>query len=75
MNETKIRKVKEALCNGQSLTSLSAYDLCKTTRLASIVFCLRKEGMPIVMKLKENADGEKYGEYHLDTSCEYRMEG
>ena len=74
MNETKIRKVKEALCQGQFLTSLSAYELCKTTRLAAIVFDLRQQGMPIVTVMRENKNGERYGEYHLDTSVEYKME-
>lgn len=68
MNSTKIKMVKEALCEGKHLTSLSAYELCRTTRLAAIVHDLRKQGLPIVMTMKENSKGERYGEYHLNNS-------
>ena len=70
MNEKKVKQVKEALERGEKLTSLSAYALCKTTRLAAIVFCLRQKGMPLVMEWQENANGERYGEYHLDKETE-----
>lgn len=66
-NETKTQKVKEALCRGERLTSLSAYELCHTTRLAAIIHNLRRSGMPIVTINRESDDGSTYGEYHLDT--------
>jgi len=71
---TKTMMIKEALCRGEFLTSLSAYKLCRTTRLAAIIHNLRNQGMPIVMIMRESSDGNMYGEYHLDTSSEYNPE-
>lgn len=66
MNSKKTTAVKEALERGERLTSLSAFNLCHTTRLSAIIFNLRKQGMNIVTVEKENSNGERYGEYHLE---------
>lgn len=48
MKTTKIEKIKNALLNGQAVTSLDALRIARTTRLSAIIYILRHEdGLPI----------------------------
>lgn len=56
MKKTKIDQIKNALLNGQAVTSLSALRIARTTRLSAIIYILRHEqGLPIVSGTPDSA--------------------
>lgn len=56
MKTTKIQKIKDALLNGQAVTSLDALRIARTTRLSAIIYILRHdEGLPIVSGSPDSA--------------------
>lgn len=56
MKTTKIEKIKNALLNGQAVTSLDALRIARTTRLSAIIYILRhEEGLPIVSGSPDSA--------------------
>lgn len=56
MKQTKIDLIKNALLNGQAVTSLSALRIARTTRLSAIIYILRHEqGLPIVSGTPDSA--------------------
>ena len=64
IRKTKKDKIKEHLLKGLSITQKDATDLYHTTRLASIIWCLKEEGMNIEMKMESNGIS-RYGRYKL----------
>lgn len=59
MKQTKIDQIKNALLNGQAVTSLSALRIARTTRLSAIIYILRHEqGLPIVSGTPDSAFAE-----------------
>lgn len=64
MKKTKTDQVKEHLHTRGSITSLDAFRLYNATRLASIIFELRKRGMKIET-INRVKDGHCYAEYYL----------
>lgn len=67
----KTQKVLEHLQNNTGITSMEAYDLYGATRLAAIVFNLRKRGYNIIDVDRECVD--RYG--HKCNFVEYRLKG
>lgn len=67
MDETKIRKVYEALLEGKKLDDERAYKLCKTHRFSSIIFELRhRYELNIQDRWVTNENtGTRYKEYWL----------
>ena len=67
--KTKHQKIKEHLKSGRSITSWEAIKEYNVTRLASIIFYLKKEGLLIDTKniTEKNSNGEtvKYAKYKL----------
>ena len=56
MKQTKIDQIKNALLNGQAVTSLSALRIARTIRLSAIIYILRHEqGLPIVSGTPDSA--------------------
>ena len=64
IRKTKKDKIKEHLLKGLSITQKDATDLYHTTRLASIIWHLKEEGMNIEMKIESNGVS-RYGRYKL----------
>jgi hypothetical protein len=74
MKQTKIDLIKNALLNGQAVTSLSALRIARTTRLSAIIYILRHEqGLPIVSGTPDSAFEEGFiSEYSRRAMmCEY----
>lgn len=46
--KTQLTVVKEWLLSGKTITSNEARDMWAITRLADLIFKLRKEGLPII---------------------------
>lgn len=69
---TKQNKVLLFLQKNRTITSYQAFEHFRITRLAVIIFCLRRKGYPISTYMKHcvNAEGEiiKYGIYTLEDS-------
>ena len=69
MKKSKHQKIKEHLQSGRSITSWQAIQEYNVTRLASIIFYLKKEGLLIETKniTEKNSNGEtvKYAKYKL----------
>jgi hypothetical protein len=56
MKQTKIDKIKDALLQGQAITSLTALRIARTTRLSAIIYILRHdEGLPIITGSPDSA--------------------
>ena len=70
MNKTQ--DIKEYFLRGHSLTSMEAFRMFGSTRLAVVVFRLRKQGLNIVSK--DIVSKDRYGRpctycsYYLDTT-------
>ena len=64
MKISKKQKVLNHLKAGGSLTAISAYQLCRTTRLSGLIFLLKKEGYNIG-KTMEGEGQEQYARYYL----------
>ena len=69
MKKSKHQKIKDHLQSGRSITSWQAIQEYNVTRLASIIFYLKKEGLLIETKniTEKNSNGEtvKYAKYKL----------
>jgi|TARA_R100000084_G_scaffold103967_1_gene60219 hypothetical protein len=69
MKKTKHQKIKEHLESGKSITSWQAIQEYNVTRLASVIYYLKKEGLLIETKniTEKNSSGEtvKYAKYKL----------
>jgi hypothetical protein len=67
---SKTQKVATYLDDVGHITSMEAIEKFKATRLAAIIFVLRKRGWPITTERVEyiNEDGERahYGRYWLE---------
>lgn len=59
--KTKHQKIKEHLESGKSITSWEAIELYNVTRLAAIIFNLKKDGMKI--ESKDYSGKNSYGEF------------
>ena len=69
MKKSKHQKIKEHLQSGKSITSWQAIQEYNVTRLASVIYYLKKEGLLIETKniTEKNSSGEtvKYAKYKL----------
>ena len=67
VKDNQMKRVKEWLEEGKTLTSMQAYDMWGCTRMSDKVFKLRKHGMDIetVMLTRKNRFGDtcNYAEY------------
>tara|TARA_R100000008_G_C3546671_1_gene147952 strand:- start:11 stop:331 length:321 start_codon:yes stop_codon:yes gene_type:complete len=67
--KTKHQKIKDHLESGKSITSWQAIQEYNVTRLASVIYYLKKEGLLIQTKniTEKNSSGEtvKYAKYKL----------
>lgn len=74
MNKSKHDKIKEHLESGKSITSWEAIQKYNVTRLAAIIFNLKKDGMKIEKKdySKKNNSGQttRFTEYKMITNTE-----
>lgn len=66
-NNTKIKKVKEYLEQGNYITDMKAVELCQSYRLSAIIYELRhRYGMDIKDRWRENETTKnRYKEYYL----------
>jgi len=62
--ETKIKKVSNHLIKEKKITSWEAITLYKATRLAAIIFDLKKLGYIIETKMEQNGDSH-FARYHF----------
>lgn len=62
---TQEKKVLAHMENYGSITSMTAFRCYGITRLAAVVFRLRKQGYPVDMVTETSASGERYGRYYL----------
>ncbi|BAQ90588.1 hypothetical protein [uncultured Mediterranean phage uvMED] len=69
MKKSKHQKIKEHLESGKSITSWQAIQEYNVTRLASVIYYLKKEGLLIETKniVEKNSSGDtiKYAKYKL----------
>lgn len=67
---SKTAKVLAHLEEYGSITSMQAIERYKATRLSSIIFCLRKRGLPITTErveyIEEDGRTAWYGRYHME---------
>lgn len=70
---SQIDAVLDLLMSGETLTHLTAHHLTGTISLQYHVFQLRKEGYPVITKMKTAADGRRYAEYHMDLESQKNM--
>lgn len=61
---SKQQRVLNHLLKGKTLTTLSAYRLCKATRLAALIYNIRKKGYDVITTM-EGKGREKYARYSL----------
>jgi hypothetical protein len=62
---TKIDKVANHLVRHKSITSWKAIELYRATRLADIVFTLKRQGWDIISTMRYEPDGTRYAVYRL----------
>jgi hypothetical protein len=62
---TKIDKVANHLVRHKSITSWKAIELYRATRLADIVFTLKRQGWNIISTMRYEPDGTRYAVYRL----------
>jgi hypothetical protein len=62
---TKIDKVAKHLVRHKTITSWKAIELYRATRLADIVFNLKRQGWDIISTLRSEPDGTRYAVYRL----------
>lgn len=62
---TKKAKILEYMKSHYYITSMDAFTLFNETRLAAVVFELRKEGYSIRTDKETTKDGTPYAKYHL----------
>lgn len=70
---TKKQKVLNHLKSGQAITSMQAIDLYRCTRLAAIIYSLKKEGYHIVSKNIKgtNTNYARYKLLYVDDNEQY----
>ncbi len=62
---TKIDKVANHLVRHKSITSWKAIELYRATRLADIVFTLKRQGWDIISTMRYEPDGTRFAVYRL----------
>ena len=62
---TKIAKVAGHLVGKGSITSWKAIELYQATRLADIIFTLKRQGWDIISTMRYEPDGTRYAIYKL----------
>jgi hypothetical protein len=62
---TKIAKVAGHLVGRKSITSWKAIELYQATRLADIIFTLKRQGWDISTTMRYEPNGTKYAVYRL----------
>ena len=62
---TKIDQVAAHLVRKKSITSWDAIQLYRATRLADIIFTLKKEGWDILSSIRYEANGTRFAIYKL----------
>ena len=62
MNQTKINLIKQYLIDNGKITSWTAIDLFRATRLSAIIYNLRKDGWNIQTKMSY-VDGSCFATY------------
>ena len=65
--KSQILSAAEWLREGKSLTSITAFNLWRTTRLSSIIYDLREYGARIETELEESESGAKFARYSVKT--------
>lgn len=63
--KSQILSAAEWLREGKSLTSITAFNLWRTTRLSSIIYDLREYGARIETELEESESGAKFARYSV----------
>jgi hypothetical protein len=63
--KTKIAKVAGHLVGRKSITSWKAIELYQATRLADIIFTLKRQGWDISTTMRYEPNGTKYAVYRL----------
>ena len=63
--KSQILSAAEWLGAGNSVTSVSAFKMWKTTRLSSIIYDLREYGARIETELEESESGAKFARYSV----------
>lgn len=63
--KSQILSAAEWLREGKSLTSITAFNLWRTTRLSSIIHDLRGYGAKIETELVESGNGAKFARYRV----------
>lgn len=69
MKESKTEKVLQTLLDGNSITSMEAFQKYNLTRLSAVIFVLKKRGYQIETEMKYNK-GTAYAEYRIKEGCE-----
>jgi hypothetical protein len=62
---TKIAKVAGHLVSRKTITSWKAIELYQATRLADIIFTLKRQGWDISTTMRYEPDGTRYAVYRL----------
>jgi len=62
---TKIDQVANHLVRHKSITSWKAIELYRATRLADIIFNLKRQGWDISTTMRYEPDGTRYAVYRL----------
>lgn len=63
--KSQILSAAEWLREGKSQTSITAFNLWRTTRLSSIIYDLREYGARIETELEESESGAKFARYSV----------
>tara|TARA_R100001086_G_scaffold243797_1_gene172882 strand:+ start:74 stop:367 length:294 start_codon:yes stop_codon:yes gene_type:complete len=71
MKKTKKDKIKQYLLDGNSLSQLECTSMFNCTRLAAVVFNLKKEGLNIKKRTKHSKEAS-YAEYYIGQSTPTR---
>jgi len=66
--ESKTQKIRKFLVQNGTITSWQAITRFRATRLADVVFRLKKEGFEISTTMKRSPDGTPFAEYRLDSA-------
>lgn len=64
-NQTKISKIKKHLILTKSITSLEAIQYFWHTRVADVIYKLKKQGWVFDTQYPTNKSGTRYAVYHL----------
>lgn len=61
--KTKIARIAEHLAVKRTITSWKAIELYQATRLADIIFTLKREGWDIITTMRYEPNGTRYAIY------------